>query len=54
MDNLCRVLEFLDSSSESDDDEIIKYISSKTQKYPIPKIGNFIIDVVYSYTDKQV
>lgn len=46
--NICRILDFLDSSSESDNDKIIKYILSKNHQNPISKITNFIIYIVHS------
>lgn len=49
--NVLTLMSYL-SSSESDDDELINYIL----KQPVirPKISNFILNVVHSYSDKQV
>lgn len=46
-------MDYLSSSDSDDDDEIIKYFMSRKQRI-IPKIKNYILDIVHVYTDKQV
>lgn len=50
---IVKVMDYLSSSDSDDDDEIIKYFMSRKQRI-IPKIKNYILDIVHVYTDKQV
>jgi len=47
------IMDCLSSSESSGDEEIIKYLLSKKASI-IPKIKNYIVDVVHAYTDIQV
>lgn len=47
------LMEYLSSSDSEEDIEIIEHILSK-KKNIIPKINNYITDVVHAYTDPQV
>lgn len=50
---IVKIMDYLSSSESDDDEEIIKYLMSKKQNI-VPKIKNFIVDIVHVYTDKQV
>jgi len=47
------IMDYLSSSDSDDDDAIIKYFMSKKLRI-VPKIKNYILDIVHVYTDKQV
>jgi len=49
---ILKIMDYL-SSSDSDDDEIIKCFMSRKIRI-IPKMKSYISDIVHVYTDKQV